>query len=72
MAAPKLNRFSFKKISSEKVDEKVQKDATADTQKLKQEIEMIKKALQEKLKSPELAKKAALIISEMLKENPKK
>ena len=45
-----------KKISTEVVDNTVQKA----------EIERIKKLLSEKIKDPKLAKKAALIISEML------
>jgi len=41
-------------------------DSSAQNQALKAEIERMKKLLSEKIKDPNLAKKAALIISDMI------
>jgi predicted transcriptional regulator len=56
-----------KKVNPAPVPEKKKVvNETADNLIQKAEIERMKKLLSEKIKNPELAKKAAMIISEML------
>lgn len=66
MGSPKLKTFPKRQTSPRSEDAG---SPTSATDKL--EIEQMIKKISQKLKDPELAKKAALIIEEMLKKNKK-
>jgi hypothetical protein len=57
MGAPKLKRFPQKEMTMKEAEENIRDKA---------EIESFKKALQEKLRDPEMAKKAARILEDLI------
>ena len=66
MGSPKLKDFPKKKSAA-----RTEADQSTDNAKDKQHIDILIKQISQKIKDPELARKAALIISEMLKEKSK-
>ena len=68
MGVPKLKSFPAKSVKKKECqDNKIAENAA-----LKKEIENFKNIIKSKLKDPKIAKKAALIIQNMLKEEESK
>ena len=67
MTSPKYKSLFGKKLKKETKKEEIPKEKTSVEEKL--EIENLKNELLRKLKNNKVAKKAALIIKEMIKSN---
>lgn len=68
MGAPKMKYASDGKKSQDNSTTTESQQAQQQTQKDKQLIEQMKKSISHKLKDPELAKKAAQLIAELLEQ----
>lgn len=62
MGAPKLKHFPKKKLDASK-----QAELKKQNEKDKRDIELLGKTLQEKLQDPEVQKKAARVLEEIIK-----